>query len=87
MTSFDSELDFLKNEVSSYSQAIKQLTIIIEQYENNNKPSIYEEDKLIIALSLAMDDLKKKRKDLRNKIKNHPDGLKHIHYGIAGDAN
>ena len=86
MTSFASELDFLKNELSSYSQAIKQLTVITEQYENN-KPSTIEEDKLIIALSLAMDDLKKKRKDLRNKIKNHPDGLKHIHYGIAGDAN
>lgn len=75
MTSFASKLDFLKNELSSYSQAIKQLTIIIEQYENNNKPSIYEEDKLIIALSLAMEDLKKKRKDLRNKIKNYSDGL------------
>ena len=75
MTSFVSELDFLKNEVSSYSQAIKQLKIIIEQYENNNMPSIYEEDKLIIALSLAMDDLKKKRKDLTNKIKNYSDGL------------
>ena len=86
MTSFASELDFLKNELSSYSKAIKQLTVITKQYENN-KPSTIEEDKLIIALSLAMDDLKKKRKDLRNKIKNHPDGLKHIHYGIAGDAN
>ena len=86
MTSFASELDFLKDELSSYSQAINQLTVITEQYENN-KPSTIGEDKLIIALSLAMDDLKKKRKDLRNKIKNHTDGLKHIHYGISGDAN
>ena len=72
MTTYDSELDFVKAQLSSYRRAKKELKKIIETFLETSLPDFAGDDeKIFSALQASIKFIDSERKEFYNQNKHH----------------
>jgi len=72
MTVYDTELDYIKDQLSSYRKAKKELKKIIESFRETSYPDYRGDDeKILSALYAGIDFIDSERREFYNQNKHH----------------
>ena len=75
MTVYDNERDYIKDQLSSYRKAKKELKKIIENFLENSCPDYRGDDeKIMSALQSSIEYIDNERREFYNQNKHHLEG-------------
>ena len=75
MTVYDNERDYIKDQLSSYRKAKKELKKIIENFLENSRPDYRGDDeKIMSALHSSIEYIDNERREFYNQNKHHLEG-------------